>query len=67
MSYYLPFPEYEPHFSLPDVIQVLQQQSVTKVKQSSYQHGLMNKDPRAFDQTAYNHYCQMLNRLLAKV
>jgi len=61
------FPEFEPHFSLPDVIQVLQQQSGIKVEQSSYQHGFMNRDSRAFDQTAYNHYCQMLNRLLVKV
>lgn len=58
---HIKFPEFEPHFSLPDVIQVLQQQPDIKVEQSSYQNGFMNKVSRAFGQTAYNHYCQMLN------
>lgn len=58
------FPESEPHFSLPDVIRVLKQQLPVKVEQSNYQHGFMNTDSKGFDQTAYNYYCQLLNKRL---
>lgn len=57
------FPESEPHFSLTDVIQVLKQQANLKVQQNRYQHGFMNKDSKAFNQRAYNHYSQMLTGL----
>lgn len=61
------FPESEPHFSLANVIKVLNQQSQLKVEQNSYQHGFMNKNSRSFNQTAYHHYCQMLKELLQKM
>jgi dienelactone hydrolase len=63
------FPESEPYFSLPDIIQVLKQQSALselKVEQNTYQHGFMNKDSKAFNATAYNHYCQILKVLLTQ-
>jgi hypothetical protein len=61
------FPEAESDFSLPDVIKVLKQQPELpelKVEQNAYHHGFMNKDSKAFNATAYNHYCQMLKVLL---
>jgi dienelactone hydrolase len=61
------FPESESNFSLPDVIKVLKQQPELpelKVEQNAYHHGFMNKDSKAFNATAYNHYCQMLKGLL---
>jgi hypothetical protein len=60
------FPKSEPHFSLPDVIKRLKQQSNIRIEQNTYQHGFMNKTSKAFNQNAYNHYCQMLKVLLAK-
>jgi hypothetical protein len=59
-------PESEPHFSVPDVIKVLKQQSNIQVEQNTYQHGFMNKDSNAFDQTAYHYYCQTLKMWLTK-
>ena len=58
------FPEIEPNFSLPEVIKVLAQQPHLKVEQNNYQHGFMNKDSKAFNQTAYNYYSQLLKQLL---
>jgi dienelactone hydrolase len=55
------FPESEPHFSVSDVIEQLKHQPQLQVEQSTYQHGFMNTDSKGFDQTAYNHYCQMLS------
>ena len=57
------FPNSESHFSLPDVVEVLEQQSHIKMEQNKYQHGFMNKDSRGFDLNAYNHYCRILNNL----
>lgn len=57
------FPKSEPHFSLPDVIKVLKKQSKVTVEQNTFQHGFMNKDSQAFNQRAYNQYCQMLKVL----
>jgi hypothetical protein len=54
------FPRSEPHFSLSEVIEIIQQQSQSKIEQSDYQHGFMNKDSKAFSKTAYRHYCQVL-------
>lgn len=64
-SCYIIFPESEPHFSLSDVIKVLKQQLPLTVDQNGYQHGFMNFESKGFDQTAYSHYCQMLQVLLA--
>jgi hypothetical protein len=58
------FPESESNFSLPDVIKVLKQQPELNGEQNAYHHGFMNKDSKAFNATAYNHYCQMLKGLL---
>lgn len=55
------FPESEPHFSLPNVIKVLKRQLSLQIEQNTYQYGFMNKDSKAFELIAYNHYCQMLN------
>lgn len=60
------FPESEPHFLLPDVIEVLTQQTQLKVEKTNYQHGFMNKDSKGFNPAGYQQYCQMLKALLAK-
>jgi hypothetical protein len=58
------FPESEPYVSVLGVMNKLKKQSSIKVEQNTYPHGFMNKDSKASDQSAYNHYSQMLNVLL---
>ena len=59
-------PESEPSFSVPEVFTLLNQKSNLKVEQSNYQHGFMNKDSQAFNNKAYEYYCQMLKMQLVK-
>lgn len=56
------FPESEKHFALPKVITALRPHSALTLEQNTYQHGFMNKDSTGFNQSAYEHYCQMLKR-----
>ena len=58
------FPESESYFSVLGVMNELKKQSSIKVEKNTYQHEFMNKDSKAFEQTAYNHHSQMLNVII---
>ncbi|MFT6899160.1 MAG: dienelactone hydrolase [Paraglaciecola sp.] len=57
------FPITEQHFSVPELITVLDKKNNVQIHQSAFYHGFMNTHSQNFDQGAYSEFMQILSNV----